>query len=42
MSSPMKSSPTKKFSLSLDAWAVVLSIALALLVSAGVIKNVSW
>jgi len=33
---------TKKFSLSLDVWAVVLSFALALLVHLGVIKTVAW
>ncbi len=36
------SSPTKKFSLSLDVWAVVLSFALALLVRVGLIKTVTW
>jgi hypothetical protein len=36
------SSPVKKFSLSLDVWAVVVSLALALLVSTGVIKTVAW
>ena len=35
-------SNTKKFSLSLDVWAVVLSLALALLVHTGVIKTVAW
>ena len=34
--------PVKRFSLSLDVWAVLLSIVLALLVVTGVIKNVSW
>ncbi len=32
----------KKFSLSLDVWAVLLSLALALLVKSGVIKTVPW
>jgi hypothetical protein len=36
------SSPARKFSLSLDVWAVVLSLALALLVRVGVIKSVGW
>jgi hypothetical protein len=36
------SAPAKRFSLSLDVWAVVLSFALALLVRLGVIKTVSW
>ena len=34
--------PAKKFALSLDSWAVLLSIALALLVRIGVIKTVAW
>lgn len=34
--------PARKFSLSLDLWAVVLSLALALLVRTGVIKTVGW
>ena len=34
--------PHKKFSLSLDIWAVALSLALALLVKSGVIKSVPW
>ncbi len=34
--------PAKKFALSLDVWAVVLSLALALLVRTGVIKTVPW
>ena len=34
--------PAKKFSLSLDVWAVVLSLALALLVRIGLIKSVIW
>ena len=37
MSAPM----AKKF-LSLDGWAVVLSLALALLVRLGLIKTVPW
>jgi hypothetical protein len=36
------SSSSRKFSLSLDVWAVVLSLALALLVRSGVIKTVPW
>jgi hypothetical protein len=36
------SSPAKRFSLSLDVWAVLLSFALALLVRIGLIKSVSW
>ncbi len=36
------SSPARKFSLSLDVWAVVLSLTLALLVRVGVIKLVGW
>ncbi len=34
--------PSRKFSLSLDVWAVLLSVVLALLVVSGVIKSVSW
>ena len=37
----MPSSP-RKFSLSLDVWAVILSITLAILVRVGVIKSVAW
>ena len=37
----MSTSATKQF-LSLDGWAVVLSLALALLVRFGVIKSVTW
>jgi hypothetical protein len=36
------STRAKKFSLSLDVWAVLLSFALALLVRVGLIKSVSW
>ncbi len=36
------SDSAKRFSLSLDSWAVVLSLALALLVRLGVIKTVAW
>ncbi len=36
------SAPARKFSLSLDVWAVLLSFALALLVRVGVIKSVGW
>jgi hypothetical protein len=35
-------SASRKFSLSLDVWAVVFSLALALLVRVGVIKSVAW
>ena len=34
--------PQKKSTLSLDTWAVVLSLALAFLVRFGVIKFVTW
>ena len=34
--------PARKFTLSLDVWAVLLSLALALLVRIGVIKTVAW
>ncbi|RXH55286.1 hypothetical protein [Granulicella sibirica] len=40
-SSP-SSSVAKRFALSSDVWAVVFSLALALLVRVGVIKFVSW
>lgn len=33
---------TKKSILSLDTWAVLLSLALALLIRFGVIKSVTW
>jgi hypothetical protein len=36
------SSTSRKFSLSLDLWAVLLSFVLALLVRVGVIKSVGW
>ena len=36
------STPAKKFSLSLDVWAVFLALFLALLVRIGVIKTVIW
>ena len=36
------SAPASRQILSLDGWAVVLSLALALLVRIGVIKSVSW
>jgi hypothetical protein len=32
----------KKFSLSLDTWAVVLSLALALFIRFGILKSVTW
>lgn len=34
--------PSKKAIFSLDTWAVLLSLALALFVRFGVIKSVSW
>ena len=34
--------PARKFALSLDVWAVLLSLALALLVRTGVIQSVPW
>ena len=34
--------PTRRFSLSLDVWAVILSLALALLVRTNLIKTVAW
>ena len=34
--------PAKKFSLSLDVWAVIFSLSLALLVRLGIIPSVSW
>ncbi len=34
--------PARRFTLSLDVWAVLLSFALALLVRTGVIKTVAW
>lgn len=37
----MPASP-KKLSLSLDIWAVLLSLALALLVKSGIVKTVPW
>jgi hypothetical protein len=33
---------SKGFKLSLDTWAVILALALALLVRAGVFKKVPW
>ena len=36
------STPARKFSLSLDVWAVILSLALALLVRTNLIKTVAW
>ena len=41
-SSSPSASVAKKFVLSSDVWAVVFSLALALLVRVGVIKFVSW
>ena len=37
----MSTAPSK-FSLSLDVWAVILSIGLALLVRTNLIKTVAW
>ncbi len=34
--------PAKKFALSLDVWAVLLSLALALLVRTGILRSVPW
>jgi hypothetical protein len=34
--------PTKSRLLSLDSWAVLLSLALALLVRIGILKTVPW
>lgn len=36
------SAPMKRSVLSLDVWAVILSLALALLVRTGLIKTVAW
>lgn len=36
------STPARKLSLSLDVWAVILSLALALLVRTNLIKTVAW
>jgi hypothetical protein len=33
---------SKRFHLSLDAWAIVLSLTLALFVRIGLIKTVAW
>ena len=33
---------TKKFALTTDLWAVLLSLILALLVGTGIIKTVAW
>ncbi len=41
MSTPVPAEK-KKFSLSPDVWAVVLSLALALLVRVGILKTVAW
>jgi hypothetical protein len=37
-----KTSPSKAPLLSLDAWAVVIALALALVVKFGVLRNVPW
>lgn len=36
------SAPMRRFSLSLDVWAVLLCLLIALLVRFGVIKTVAW
>jgi hypothetical protein len=36
------STPARRFTLSLDVWAVLLSLVLALLVRVGVIRSVAW
>ncbi len=36
------STPSNRSSLSLDTWAVILSLALAALVRIGLIKTISW
>ncbi len=33
---------SKRFHLSIDAWAIVLSLTLALIVRLGLIKTVAW
>jgi len=38
----MPSKSHKKFSLSTDTWAVLLSLALALLIRLGLLKTVAW
>jgi hypothetical protein len=38
----MPASAPSRFRLSLDTWAVILSLALALLVKLNIIKTVSW
>lgn len=42
MSSPAKKPISPLNRLSLDTWAVILSLALALLVRTGVIRSVAW
>lgn len=34
--------PAKKSFLSLDTWAVLLSLALALIIKLGVLKTITW
>ena len=34
--------PRRKFALSLDTWAVILSLGLALLVRINIIQHVAW
>ena len=38
----MAPSSPRKFALSLDLWAVLLSFALALLVKTGILRTVAW
>lgn len=38
----MAPSSRRKFALSLDLWAVLLSFALALLVKTGILRTVAW
>jgi hypothetical protein len=35
-------SPSSRYSLTLDAWAVIVALALALLVRLDILKNVQW
>ncbi len=34
--------PTSKFNISIDGWAVILSLGLALVVRLGLLKTVPW
>ncbi len=38
----MSSQTPRRFSLSLDVWAVLLSLSLALIVRLGLLKSVPW